>query len=126
MLPSLLLKKSHTHRKDLQGLLEVIKRIEEGELSETIEIRGSSYFFSERTARNLGFELKETGLFERFNMIVNVIDLTWMYSLAHGKLSLPNITDVQTASIIGSELVANKRRLQRLNQYLSNKISFMD
>ena len=104
----------------LEGLLVIIERIETGQLPETVEVRGSSYFFSERTAERLGFEIQKTGIFEKVNLYLNVLDLLWMYSLSHGKLRLPNLNNIQTAKTTGDVLVANKDKIERLYQYLGN------
>lgn len=85
----------------LEGLLEIIKKIESGELSYELEVRSSSYFFSDRTAERLGFSLEKTGLFERINLILNIVDLIWMYSIAHGSLRIPSVSSMKTAKTYG-------------------------
>lgn len=103
----------------VEGLLEIIKRLEENELPNTIEIRGSSYFFSEKTAQRIGFELSPTNSGEKLNLIVNYLDLFWTYSLAHGKFSFPNLGNIKTASISGADLLKSKDQLKRLSVFLS-------
>lgn len=105
----------------LEGLLQIVGKIERGELSEELEIRGSSYFFSERTAKRMGFELQTTGLYERLNILANAVDLIWMYSLAHGKFIIPNVFKMQTATITGKKLLEQKEKLERLQQYLNKE-----
>ncbi len=107
----------------IEGLLEVIRRIEAKELPETVEVRGSSYFFSERAAERMGFEVSKTGVFEILNLIANYIDLTWTYSLSKGKLSFPNLRNIKTASIVGAKLVSNKEKLTKLHKYLNRNAS---
>lgn len=97
----------------LDGLLEIIRRVEEEEIPNTVEIRGSSYFFSERTAENMGFEIKKTGSFEKFNLLINYLDLMWTYSVANAKISFPNLMNIKTASITGAQLVQNKNQVLR-------------
>jgi hypothetical protein len=102
-----------------EGLLKVIERLEEGKIPPTVLIKGSSYFFSERTAKRLGFEVFETDASVRFNIVLNYLDLTWMYSLSRGKLSFPKIKGVQTAQITGEKLLLQKATLERYYQYFS-------
>ena len=103
----------------LEGLLKVVEKLEREELPTSVEVRGSSYFFSESTAQRLGFELKETGGMEKFNIIINYLDLLWMYSLAHGRWRWPNLQGVKTASISGEKLLLAKADLERLYRYLT-------
>jgi len=107
----------------MMGLLEIIRRIEAGELPVTVIVKGSSYFFSERTAKRMGFEISKAGLFERFNLLINFIDLTWTYSLANGKLSFPNLKNIKTAKITGKNLVNNKAYFERVNSFLEKKLT---
>ena len=72
----------------LEGLLKLIKLIE-NKLLETVNIIGTSYFFSERTLNNLGFQIEKATLFYRINLFINFIDLFWMYSLSKGKVTIP-------------------------------------
>jgi hypothetical protein len=103
----------------LDGLLGIVDKIEANELSESVIIQGNSYFFNVRTARKLGFELSETSVAVRINLLINYFDLTWMYSLSRGRLSFPKIKDVQTGEITGACLVMNKEKLTRLNAFLN-------
>ena len=97
----------------LDGLLEIIRRVEENEIPDTVEVKGSSYFFSERTAQNLGFEIKNAGSFEKFNLLLNYLDLFWTYSVSRGKLSFPNLLNTLTASTNGRLLVQHKPNILR-------------
>jgi hypothetical protein len=103
----------------LEGLLVIIEKIETKKLPEALIVRGSSYFFSERTARRLGFEIKSPKATEKFNIWINYLDLTWMYSLANARITLPRINKLKTAEIAGAELVLQKNELQRLLDYIS-------
>lgn len=102
-----------------EGLLKIIEQLEDEKIPPTVLIKGSSYFFSERTTKRLGFEIFETNASVRFNIILNYLDLIWMYSLSRGKLSFPNLKNVQTAQITGEKLLLQKASLERYYQYFS-------
>ena len=106
----------------LDGLLKIVEEIEASELPESVIVQGNSYFFNARTASKLGFDLSETSISVRINLLINYIDLTWMYSLSRGRLSFPRIADVKTGEITGTRLVMNKKKLIRLNSFLSKNI----
>lgn len=98
----------------IQGLLEIVRRIETGEVPDTVIVRGTSYFFSSRTVRSFGFETKKAPFAERLNIVMNYVDLLWMYSIAHGKLRFPNLKQIQSAEIKGAKLVEQKAQLERM------------
>lgn len=102
----------------LEGLLAIVEKIETGSLPATVVVRGSSYFFSERTAKRLGFEISSTNAFEQVNIVINYLDLLWMYSIAQGKLTFPSLKGIKTAAISGEALVANKAYLVNLKTFL--------
>lgn len=104
-----------------EGLLELIRQIESQKLPSDIIVRGSSYFCSERTVEKLGFELSETNIFVKLNFILNYIDLIWMYSLSQGKLRFPNLRNIQTATITGSQLVYKKDKILQIRAYFNKK-----
>ena len=105
----------------LEGLLRLIQLIEEKRIPESVNIVGTSYFFNDRTLLKLGFQIEKGSLFYRINLLINGIDLFWMYSLSQGKLAIPTLWDAKKASIQGNQLVQSKPKLQALYQHLEAK-----
>lgn len=105
----------------LEGLLNIIQEIEEKKIPETVIISGTSYFFNERTMLKFGFEKEKPLLSYKFNLLMNAVDLFWMYSLAQGRLSIPKIWKVQKATVQGQKLVENKVIIANLYQKLQGK-----
>lgn len=107
----------------LEGLLNLISQIEDGKISKEVVISGTSYFFNERTIDRLGFDYETPSLFYRINLLVNFIDLTWMYSVSQGRFSIPNVLKAKKASIVGEKLVASKDLLLELHARISARRS---
>ncbi len=97
----------------LEGLLEIIVRIENGEVLETAKIYGDSYFFSDRTAKKLGFQIKETPKGVAFNVYLNALDIFWIYSFTQGRIAFPNLKNVKRAVTTGAVLLEHKAAIQR-------------
>ena len=105
----------------LEGLLHLIQLIEEKRIPESVNIVGTSYFFNDRTLLKLGFQIEKASVFYRINLLINGIDLFWMYSLSQGKLAIPTLWDAKKASIQGNQLVQSKPKLHALYQHLQAK-----
>ena len=105
----------------LEGLLRLIQLIEEKRIPESVNIVGTSYFFNDRTLLKLGFQIEKASVFYRINLLINGIDLFWMYSLSQGKLAIPTLWDAKKASIQGNQLVQSKPKLHALYQHLQAK-----
>lgn len=102
----------------IEGLLNLIRLLENGDLPPTIEITGTSYFFSDTTAKRLGFSLEPPSSFYRVNLYLNFLDLLWMYSLAKGKLVMPRLNNIRAAKTTGEFLLQKKSYLERLQSRL--------
>jgi hypothetical protein len=107
----------------LEGLKKIIQLIEDKAVPESVNIVGTSYFFSNRTVQRIGFELIEPSLFYRINLFVNFLDLLWMYSLSQGKWAIPKVWQAKKVQISGQKLVENKAQLEALYDKLSSKIA---
>ncbi len=105
----------------LEGLICLIKLIENKSIPDTVNITGTSYFFNNRTLNKMGFEIMNPSLIYRVNLFVNFIDLFWMYSLSQGKLSIPKIWNAKKASISGAKLVESKKLIEELYNKMKSK-----
>jgi hypothetical protein len=106
----------------LEGLINLIQLIENKSIPETVNIVGTSYFFKDKTLNKIGFKIVNPSLFYRLNLFVNVIDLTWMYSISQGKFSIPKLWNAKKASITGAELVESKKLIEELYNKISKTV----
>ncbi len=105
----------------LEGLIYIVQLIENKRVPETVNIVGTSYFFNNRTLQKMGFETKNPSIFYRLNLLLNFVDLIWMYSLSQGKFAIPKINIVKKASITGKSLIENKNRIEILYDKIKTK-----
>jgi hypothetical protein len=111
----------------LEGLLKLIHLIEEKHIPETVNIIGTSYFFNERTLNYLGFQIEKPSNFYRINLLLNFIDLFWMYSLSKGKVAIPAVWNAKKASITGDALMSQKTRFVGLYQkFEAKQVNYFD
>lgn len=105
----------------LEGLLHIIKLVEENAIPKTVNIVATSYFFNERTINKFGFKNTKPSFFYRLNLMINFIDIFWMYSLSKGYLAIPKLWEAKKAEISGQELLEKKQILLRVYHALSIK-----
>lgn len=105
----------------LEGLKKITQMIEDKAIPESVNLVGTSYFFSNRTVQRIGFELIEPSFFYRINLLVNFLDLLWMYSLAQGKWAIPKVWQAKIVQITEPKLVEHKVQLDALYEKLSSK-----
>ena len=102
-----------------EGFLEIIKRIEEGELPKEVSITGTSYFMSEKSAERLGFKIGKTNWFLTFNLYLNFLDLFWMYSRSKGKMAIPKLSEAKSIETTGEGLMERKEYIRKLRDRLA-------
>ena len=105
----------------LEGLLNIARKIENEELPKSVKVMGTSYFFSERTLQKFGFELEKASLGYTFNLYLNIIDLSWMYSLSRASFQLPRLNKVKKAVISGDDLLKHRDEIQRVYTLMKSK-----
>jgi hypothetical protein len=98
----------------LEGLRNIALLVEAGEIARETKVTGTSYFFSERSARRLGFRIERAGLRLRIVLVLYSLDLLVLYSIARGRLAFPNILNARRAVISGGELARNRPIIEAL------------
>ncbi len=106
----------------MEGLLKIIESIERKETPVTVKIVATSYFFSQRTAAKLGFSIKDPSILDRVNLILNLPDLIWMYSLSQKRFLIPNVLKVKKLVIEGKSLCHNKNKITEIYNFLKVKV----
>lgn len=105
----------------LEGLLVIIKRIENKQLSPDVIIKGSTYFIDKKTATRFGFTIENVSWKEYFFLSVNYIDLLWMFSLSRRRFSFPNIMKTKTLTTTGSILETYREPISDLLERLKRQ-----
>lgn len=97
----------------MEALLEIIRRIDTGELPESLVVVGNSYFFNERTTQKLGFTIGKANIYRILNSVISFVEISLLFSFTEGKLSLPKLWNVKKASITGTVLLEKKGVIER-------------
>lgn len=104
------------------GLRNIIDDIEKGKIDPKAIIKGSSYFFNERNASRFGFSITETKNSHKYILMLNIMEIGFVYSFAQGRFALPNFSDFKSVKTTGAELVKHKDYIQSLVDRLDSKV----
>ena len=105
----------------LEGILKMIEEVENKTIPDSTIIKGSSYFFSESTARKLGFKVVKTKNSEKLGIYLDYLEILWMYSVSKGKLSFPKLNNFKNVETTGKELMEKKSFIQNLHLRLRKR-----
>jgi hypothetical protein len=101
-------------RSYLEGLLDIARLVESGAIPPETTVTGTSYFFSEKSARRLGFRLEPAGPRLRAVLVLYYLDLVLLYSFARGRIAFPNVLKARRAAIRAADLAAKRRAIEVL------------
>ena len=105
----------------LKGFLKIIEDIENKKLPREVEVSGTSYFFSERSAMRMGFKLIQPNTIWKFLFFLDYVNLFMMYSYSCGKLRCPKVTKLKKAVITGEKLLQAKEKIITLLNLINRK-----
>jgi hypothetical protein len=107
----------------LDGFLAIAAEVERGRLSPDTTITGTSFFFSERTARGLGFALHPVEPWARRELLLSLPVLFCKTSFAAGRFAVPRLSRLRRASISGAGLLRSRERMRALRLRLEGGIT---
>lgn len=105
----------------LDGLKEIVDKIKNGEISETSNIKGTSYFLGNSITKRLGFRISEPEVMDKINFFIDYLDLVWMFSLSKGKIQFPKFGNLRKAEISSIKLMNSENKLNEYKEYFKNK-----
>ncbi|GLB47889.1 hypothetical protein [Neptunitalea lumnitzerae] len=105
----------------VEGLIHLITSLENSK-EEHIIISGTSYIINERTAKRLGFKVIDTDGLQLIILALNYCNITTSYSIAKGKITLPNIAKTKTFEVSLADLKEKKSYLISLNKKLYSRL----
>lgn len=106
-------------REYLVGLLGLIRDVEEGRITSDARIVGTSYFFSERSARKLGFSLSPASRGVKLHLMLDILSVAVMYSYAHGRPVVPPVWRARMAETTAAELARHRPVVERFLHHMA-------
>lgn len=99
----------------VEGLLRLMANYK---TDEKLIIRGTSYIINKRTAKKIGFEIRETDSLQKIILYYNYFNILISNSIAKKKLCFPNLNHTKTFEAHIGQLLEKKEYIERLNVYL--------
>lgn len=106
----------------LEGLLNICNQIESNKITGDTEISATSYFFSPRTAKKLGFKLTKTSKLEQFNLLSVYISLLIRLSFTRGTLTFPRVSEIKKITITADELFKHQEVIKSMLSLVESRI----
>jgi hypothetical protein len=107
----------------IDGMLNIIKGVEIGQIDKKAELRGSSYFFNHKTAAKFGFQPMKMKTSHKYILYLNYLEILLVFSFSKGRFAIPNIGDFNSVKTTGGELLEHKDYVKRLHAMLKVKVN---
>ena len=102
----------------LEGLLVLCDKVDGGKIKAEIKLTATSYFFSDRTAKKLGFDIVEADRVNRINLYSAYLSLMLRLSFTKGKLTAPKLSQLRQISTTAGDLATHRQDILRMLTYL--------
>ncbi len=106
----------------VDGMLKLANDVASGKIDKEAEIRGSSYFFNEKTAAKFGFESMKMKTSHKYILYLNYLEILLVFSFSKGRLARPNIEDFRSVKTTGASLIKHKEYIEKLHKVLKRKV----
>lgn len=103
----------------VDGLLSLAREVVEGRLSIDTTLSGTSYIFSENTARRYGFDVERAAAFS-WGGVLTYPTQVLTYSFARGRWTFPPVLRAKRATIDAATLCSQIPRLERMRKRLGS------
>lgn len=107
----------------LDGLNELCKRTEQGELEPERAIFATSYFFNAKSAKKLGFKEDEANDLEVFNLYLSYFSLAIRLSMIKGKSEYPKLSEIKKIRTTAGELLKHKDAIERMLSHVETRLN---
>jgi hypothetical protein len=104
----------------LRGMVAVAEEIEAGKRPPEVRVEATSYFFNDKTATRLGFQMETPSWHTRLNFLLHFPEVAACESFVRGRPSMPNILRLRKATASGAEIVANKAKIAALAERIAS------
>lgn len=96
-----------------EGLINLSDAIERGEIHPKTYLKGNVFYLKESTISKFGFKTRRMNAWEFFLFCINVFELSILYSIVHGKISIVPINSVHEIYIYAEDLPAHKPKFMQ-------------
>ena len=94
--------------------LQIISKIKRGELPNTVQIVGYSYFFNKRTASKLSFKIGKIDAVTKFFFYLNLIEIIILYSFVKGSWEIPKLWEAKLFYTTGEALCKKEQFIEKI------------
>lgn len=114
----------HAMQLILQGFLSICDAVAEGRLSSKTNISATSYFFSERSVKKLGFTLSDGSLAMKLNLVMVYLSLLLRISFIKGRWCLPDLSQIRCIHTTAEDLLQQREQITQMLRRIQTRSEY--